>query len=145
MKRKLLAMLLSLAMLFTLLPPGAAVAADGDQIIVGGKLLSGSSTQPAYATTNDEGELTQGGNENNYNIKWDGETLTLNSATIKGAAGSFMRVYQGACVQASHGYKVELIGKNKLMLKIKALPTPMASMQRRLMVLQTSPFPETVL
>ena len=115
MKRKLLAMLLSLAMLFTLLPPGAAVAADGDQIIVGGKPFTVSKEKPVvYATTNDEGEMTQEGNENSYNIKWDGETLTLRDATIKGTAGPFMNVYQGACVQASHGYKVEIIGDNKL-------------------------------
>ena len=115
MKRKLLAILLSLAILLTLLPPGAAMAADDDQIIVGGKPFIVSKEKPVvYATTNDEGEMTQGGNENSYNIKWDGETLTLRDATIKGAAGPFMNVYQGACVQASHGYKVEIIGDNKL-------------------------------
>ena len=113
MKRKLLAMLLSLAMLFTLMPPGVAMAADENTITVGGETLTGSSTQPAYATTDDGGELTQS-NESKYNIKWDGETLTLQNATIKSSDVNNQGAPQKACVFALHSYQVKLIGNNEL-------------------------------
>ena len=52
-------------------------------IFVGGVELTGSEGTPAYATTNDNGAVTtDNANENNYNIKWDGATLTLNGAKI---------------------------------------------------------------
>src|SRR5699024_3725151 len=34
-----------------------------------------------------EGNVTVGGSEDSYNVKWNGETLTLNNATIKGNSG----------------------------------------------------------
>ncbi len=50
------------------------------EIYVGGVGLNGT----AYATTDDKGNVsTDGANASNYNIKWDGATLTLNNATIK--------------------------------------------------------------
>ena len=81
MKRKILAILLSLAMLFTLLPPGAAMAADKRSILVGDIALTGSADSPAYAITVD-GAVQSGDYEQNYNIKWDGSTLTLANAVI---------------------------------------------------------------
>ena len=52
-------------------------------IFVGGVELTGSKESPAYATTNDSGAVTtDNANENNYNIKWDGATLTLKGAKI---------------------------------------------------------------
>lgn len=54
-------------------------------ITVGGIELKGSSTASAYATTDADGKVTIGGNEANYNIKWDGVTLTLKDATISGS------------------------------------------------------------
>ena len=54
------------------------------EIMVGNKTLNGSSTASAYATTDKDGKVTIGGNEANYNIKWDGATLTLKDATISG-------------------------------------------------------------
>ncbi len=81
MKRKLLAILLSLAMLFTLLPPGAAMAADERSILVGDIALTGSADSPAYAITVN-GAVQSGDYEQNYNIKWDGSTLTLANAVI---------------------------------------------------------------
>ncbi len=52
-------------------------------IFVGGVELTGSEGTPAYATTNDSGAVTtQDASADNYNIKWDGETLTLKGATI---------------------------------------------------------------
>ena len=54
------------------------------EIYVGGVGLNGTPEQPAYATTDDNGNVsTDGANASNYNIKWDGATLTLNNATIK--------------------------------------------------------------
>ena len=54
------------------------------EIYVGGVGLNGTPDAPAYATTDSNtGAVTTGGNEQRYNIKWDGATLTLNNATIK--------------------------------------------------------------
>lgn len=64
----------------------AAPLADGDTVYVGGVALSGSTGSPAYATTDDSGNVsTDGATAANYNIKWDGSTLTLHNATIKEA------------------------------------------------------------
>ena len=52
-------------------------------IFVGGVELTGGKESPAYATTSDSGAVTtQDASADNYNIKWDGETLTLKGATI---------------------------------------------------------------
>lgn len=60
-----------------------ALAADGDTVYVGGVALTGSTGSPVYATTDTNGNVSSGGNESSYNIKWDGSTLTLHNATIK--------------------------------------------------------------
>ena len=55
------------------------------EIMVGNKTLNGSSTASAYATTDKDGNVTTtGATAANYNIKWDGATLTLKDATISG-------------------------------------------------------------
>lgn len=55
------------------------------EIVIGGEVISGSAETPAYALTDDTGAVTTtGANENNYNIKWDGSTLTLDGTTING-------------------------------------------------------------
>ena len=72
-----------------LLLPVTALAADMNTVYVGGVELAGSSTSIVYATTNESGEvITNGADANNYNIMWDGSTLTLVGAKIKGAASS---------------------------------------------------------
>lgn len=60
-----------------------ALAADGDTVYVGGVALTGSTGSPVCATTDTNGNVSSGGNESSYNIKWDGSTLTLHNATIK--------------------------------------------------------------
>lgn len=66
-----------------LLLPVTALAADMNTVYVGGVELAGSSTSIAYATTNENGEvITEGATADNYNIKWDGSTLTLKNAYI---------------------------------------------------------------
>ena len=56
---------------------------------MGGIGLTGTTDNPAYAKTGADGAVaTEGANANDYNIKWDGSTLTLNNATItQGALG----------------------------------------------------------
>ena len=57
-------------------------ALEGD-IFVGGVGLTSSEGNPAYAKTGADGAVTtEGANANDYNIKWDGSTLTLNNAAI---------------------------------------------------------------
>ena len=55
------------------------------EIMVGNVTLNGSSAASAYATTDKDGNVTTtGATADNYNIKWDGATLTLRNATISG-------------------------------------------------------------
>ncbi len=87
MKKRLTAIFLSLCMLLTLLPATAFAAGTQESknppITVGGIELDGSAETPAYATTDTEGTVTtNGASEANYNVKWDGETLTLRDATV---------------------------------------------------------------
>ena len=85
---KSLAFLLCLALLAGMLP-ATALAADGDTVYVGGVALTYSESTPVYATTDEDGNvLTADATAENYNIKWDGSTLTLNGAKIKGATSS---------------------------------------------------------
>ena len=64
--------------------PATAPAAETSTVYVGGVALAGSSDGIVYATTNENGEVTtEGATADNYNIKWDGSTLTLRGATIK--------------------------------------------------------------
>ncbi len=86
MKKRFFAIFLAVCLVATLLPAGV-LAADGETVSVGGVKLSGSAQTPAYATTDSEGNVTVGGSEDSYNVKWNGETLTLNNATIKGNSG----------------------------------------------------------
>ena len=93
LKRKTLAALLALSLLASLLPLGAqpAQAADGDTVYVGGEALTGTASAPVYATTDDSGKVTVQSSyteQNSWQIKWDGSTLTLNGAKIKGADSS---------------------------------------------------------
>ena len=69
--------------IWLLLLPVTALAADMNTVYVGGVELAGSSTSIAYATTYENGEvITEGATADNYNIKWDGSTLTLKGAYI---------------------------------------------------------------
>lgn len=84
MKKRILSLCMVLALCLSLLP-ATALAADGDTVYVGGVALTGSTSNFAYATTDESGNvITEGADENNYNIKWDGSTLTLKGAYITG-------------------------------------------------------------
>ena len=92
LKRKTLAALLALSLLASLLPLGAvpAQAADGDQTVyVGGVALTSTNGSTVYAATDTSGNVsTDSASADNYNIKWDGSTLTLDGAKIKGGTSS---------------------------------------------------------
>lgn len=72
-----------------MLPVTALAAGEATTVYVGGKTLTGSADSPAYATTDDSGNVsTADATAENYNIKWDGSTLTLDGAKIKGGTSS---------------------------------------------------------
>ena len=54
-------------------------------IFVGGEELTSTDGAPVYATTDASGTVTPGGSEDNYNVKWDGKTLTLRDANVTGS------------------------------------------------------------
>ena len=82
MRKKILSLCMALALCLSLLP-ATALAADGDTVYVGGVALTGSTGSPAYATTGESGNvITEDASANNYNIMWDGSTLTLKDAYI---------------------------------------------------------------
>lgn len=82
MGKKLFSLCMALVLCLGLLPV-TALAAGSNTVYVGGVALTGSSDSIAYATTNENGEvITEGATADNYNIKWDGATLTLRNATI---------------------------------------------------------------
>ena len=78
-------------------------------IFVGGIGLTGTTDNPAYAKTGADGAVaTEGANANDYNIKWDGSTLTLNNATITQGAlgGAAIWYYRGSDLN------IDLVGTN---------------------------------
>ena len=87
MRKKIVSLCMALVLCLSLLP-ATVLAADGDTVYVGGVALTCSTGSPAYATTDTSGNVSSDGSESNYNIKWDGSTLTLNGAKIKGADSS---------------------------------------------------------
>lgn len=87
MKKRILGILLLLCMILTLLPV-TALATPATYVYVGGVLLNYVDT-PLYATTNTNGEVIPGGNESNYNIKFENGTLTLRNAMINYEANTF--------------------------------------------------------
>ena len=88
MRKKIVSLCMALTLCLGLLPV-TALAADGGTVYVGGVTLSGSTDSPAYATTDDNGTVTTvDASADKYNIKWDGSTLTLDGAKIKGGTSS---------------------------------------------------------
>ncbi len=68
-----------------------------------------------YATTDDTGKVTlqpQFGEEDNWNIKWDGETLTLQNANVQGVQTGSNEY--GDAISAACDLTVNLIGNNTL-------------------------------
>ena len=112
MKKRLTAIFLSLCMLLTLLPATAFAAgtqkSENPSITVGGVDLDGSAETPAYATTNETDKVTtEGASETNYNVKWDGETLTLRDATV-------VESTQPAAIERQAPFTLKLEGRNSI-------------------------------
>ena len=111
MKKRLTAILLSLCLVLTLLPV-AAFAADGDTVYVGGIALTGSADAPVYALTDDTGAvMTAGASADDYNIAWDGSTLTLNNATVTQGAHEF-EDGAAAAIYCETDLTIELVGES---------------------------------
>ena len=88
-------------LILLMLLPVTALAADMNTVYVGGVDLAVSHGNIVYATTNESGEvITNGADANNYNIKWNGSTLTLKNAYITNAAhgDSYLHPVEGAAI-----------------------------------------------
>ena len=85
---------------------------DNANIYVGGVELTGSEAAPAYAVTTADGAVTTtDATAENYNIKWDGSTLTLNGATVAQGTCTFFN-NRAAAVYCKTSLTIELIGEN---------------------------------
>ena len=83
MRKKIVSLCMALVLCLSLLP-ATTLAADGDTVYVGGEALTSTNSAIVYARTDDSGNVSiDGATADNYNIKWDGSTLTLCNATIK--------------------------------------------------------------
>ena len=77
-------------------------------IYVGGVGLYGDENTTAYAQTDENGQVTtQGATASNYNISWNGETLTLNNANIQGGY-TFDEWLGSAAIYYTSDLKIEL-------------------------------------
>ena len=113
MGKKVFSLCMALALCLVLLP-AAALAADGATVYVGSVALTGSKEKPAYAKTDDSGNVSQdGATADDYNIKWDGETLTLQNATIKEAKEYSNKTNEKIAIYlASGNMNLVLVGEN---------------------------------
>ena len=85
---------------------------DNANIYVGGVELTGNEAAPAYAVTTADGAVTTtDATAENYNIKWDGSTLTLNGATVAQGTRTFFN-NRAAAVYCKTSLTIELIGEN---------------------------------
>ena len=107
MKKRFFAIFLAVCLVATLLPAGV-LAADGTQTIhVGGEELTSTDGGTVYATTDDEGNVTKLESAEGATITWNGETLTLNGATIKGNSGK-------GIVYRDGDLTISLVDENKI-------------------------------
>ena len=86
MKKRFFAVFLAVCLVATLLPAGV-LAADVEYVYVGGVELASTDGGTVCATTDSKGKVTKLESAEGATITWDGETLTLNGATIKGNSG----------------------------------------------------------
>ena len=79
-------------------------------IYVGGVGLYGDKNTTAYAQTDENGQvITQGATASNYNISWNGETLTLNNANIQGGYTYIENEWEKmAAIYCASDLKIEL-------------------------------------
>ena len=116
-RRKWLSVCFALVLCLLLLP-AEALAVDATvygTIEVGGVALTNSESTPTvYAITNaDTGVVTiEGATAENYNIMWDGSTLTLKNATIKEAEEYGNSRESMAIYRQSGDLAIVLVGEN---------------------------------
>ena len=87
---------------------------DARTIKAGDVELIGASTMPAYATTDDNGNVTVQPTyteDSSWNIKWDGSTLTLRNANIQGSS-YYGILYEGDQYEADESLTILLEGAN---------------------------------
>ena len=106
MKKRFFAIFLAVCLVVTLLPAGV-LAADVEYVYVGGEELTSTDGGTVYATTDDEGNVTKLESAEGATITWNGETLTLNGATIKGN-------YENGIVYRDGDLTIWLEGTNKI-------------------------------
>ena len=118
MRKKIVSLCMALALCLGLLP-ATALAAEGPvygTIQVGGKALTNSADAPVvYATTDaTTGTVTtEGATAENYNVMWDGSTLTLRDATIKEAKEYSDKSNEKIAVYRQSGdLAIALVGEN---------------------------------
>ncbi len=113
-RRKWLSVCVALVLCLLLLP-AAALAADGDSTVyVGGVKLTSTGGVPVYATTDESGAVTTtDATTDNYNVRWDGSTLTLRNATIKEAEEYSDKSNEKIAVYRQSGdLNLALVGEN---------------------------------
>ena len=121
MRKKIVSLCMALTLCLSLLP-ATALAAEGPvygTIQVGGKELTNSANAPVvYATTDEDGVVTiEGATAVNYNVMWNGTTLTLRNATVNATRtdGATTYHYNAAIYYTgSNDIAIELMGTNNL-------------------------------
>ncbi len=120
MRKRLFSLCMALALCLGLLP-ATAWAADDETVTygtieVGGKELTNSEGTPVvYATTDETAGTvtTEGATAENYNVMWDGTTLTLRNATIKEAVEYTDKSNEKIAIYLASGdLALALVGKN---------------------------------
>lgn len=135
MKKRLLAAAICLCMVIGLFPT-IAMAEETTSIVVGSQTISGSKSNPVYAVTNpDDGDITVDSGlteDDSWNIKWDGETLTLKDAYITASSQvDFTTTIFFYPVQSSifckNDFTIEVIGNNTITSDNKYYLAPISS------------------
>ncbi len=112
MKKRLETVLICLYMMLALMPFTAIAVNDGT-IYVGGVELTSTADTPAYALTDESGTVTTAdASVDNYNIKWDGNTLILNNANITQESYVFLDNKSAAAIYCKTGLEIYLKGTN---------------------------------
>ncbi len=112
MKKRFETILIFLCMMITLMPFTALAVNDGT-IYVGGVELTSTADTPAYALTDESGKVTTAGaGAENYNIKWDGNILTLSDAKITQESYVFLDSTSAAAIYCKNDIEIYLKGTN---------------------------------
>ena len=118
MKRRVFGILLIMAICFGMFPMKASAVEDGGVVYVKRIAYTGTAESPCYLITDENGNVSsEGADESNYNIKWDGANLILRNAYVVGdevTIGEDIDDDQGDAISADCDLTVTLIGENKL-------------------------------